>query len=213
MKKEIKNEAIEQLEKDILFGFDSKEEIFEGIYDLFYDEELDETWLKKEIDIRFEKHQKNSITWKKPTSFDKLVKAFDQLNKEKIIALHKTGYTKQDGRDDCLQVIDELKNIGIKAKGYCFYHTQDLETAIANNNLFIGYDSYNQEDELTKKVAEKIIEILKSNRFNVKWNGSIKTRIEIVDITWQKTYDIIDYNYDRVFSILKNKKKSFWKFW
>lgn len=222
MKPEIKKEAIEQLEKDILFGFESEEEIFEGICDLFYDEELDENWLKKEINERFEKHQRLSLTWEKPTDFDKLVKTFDQLNKEKIVALHNAGFTKQDGRDDCLEVIDELKAIGIQAKGYCFYHSQDIERVLINKNLFIGFDSYNQDDELAKQVAEKIVEVLKTNGFIVKWNRSIETRIEIQNVVWQKAYDTIEYNYDRVFRILENtkkpnlnlnKKKPFWKFW
>ena len=212
MKQEIKDEAIEQLENDILFGFENDEELFESISEMFYDEEsFDNNWLKKEIKTQLEKHQTASLNWKKPTDFERLVKSFDQLNKEKIVALHKAGYTRQDGEDDCSEIISELKNIGITAKGYCYYHTQDLEGAISDEkNLFIGFDSYNRNNELAKEVAEKIVDVLKQNGFNVKWNGSLETRIELLDINWKKTVDNVDYNYGRVFEIMekynKNKK-------
>lgn len=227
MKEEIKNEAIEQLKKDILFGFENADDLLETVSDMFYDvEDFDENWLKQEIEKRLKKHHIESLNWKRPTDFDRLVKSFDELNKEKIVSLHRAGYTRQDGEQDCEEIIDELNSFGIKANGYCFYHTQDLERAIGDEKmLFIAFDSYNHNDELAKEVAEKIIEVLKKNGFKVKWNGSLETRIEILNIDWKKTVDNIDYNYNRVFEIMKkyNKpegsitesknKKSFWKFW
>lgn len=227
MNKKIKDEAIEQLEKDILFGFENAEELVESISEMFYDEDdFDENWLRSEIEIRLLKHKTESLAWQKPTDFEKLVNAFDELNKERIVSLHKAGYTRQDGQDDCKEIIEELDKIGISAKGYCFYHTQDLERAIGEERmLFIGFDSFNGEDELAKEVAEQIIEVLKKHKFNVKWNGSLQTRIEILDLNWQKTVDNIDYNYGRVLKIMKNqhtqenelegdiKSKPFWKFW
>ena len=227
MNQEIKNEVIGQLEKDILFGFENADDLLETISEMFYDEEdFDEDWLKQEIDQRLKKHQSESLNWEKPTDFDKLVKSFDELNKEKIVSIHKAGYTRQDGEQDCAEIIDELNSIGVKAKGYCFYHTQDLERAIGTEKkLFLAFDSYNREDELAKQVADKIIEVLKENGFNVKWNGSLDTRIQITDIDWKKTVDNIDYNYNRVFEIMemhnkqvnskteKKSKKPFWKLW
>ena len=91
--------------------------------------------------------------------------------------------------------------------------------------LFIGFDSYNRDDELAKEVAEKIVSVLTDNGFKTKWNGSIGTRIEILNINWKKTVDNIDYNYGRVFEIIEKyhkpekdniedkSKKPFWKIW
>ena len=227
MRQEIKDEAIEQLEKDVLFGFEDGDDLLESISEMFYDEtDFDENWLKQEIEIRLKKHKTDSFKWEKPTDFDRLVKAFDELNKNKIISLHRAGYTKSDGESDCSEIIDELKELGINAKGYCYYHTQDLERAIGKEKmLFLGFDSYNRNDELAKEVAEKIISVLTDNGFSTKWNGSIDTRIEILNINWKKTVDNIDYNYGRVFEIIEKhhkpgnndvadkNKKPFWKIW
>lgn len=226
MNQEIKNEALEQLNKEILYGFFDKDELFENIQDMFYDEDdLDESWLKTEIEKTFKQHQDNSKAWTHPTDFEKLVRVFDELNKESIVGLHNAGYTRQDAEGDCMDIIDELKAIGINAKGYCYYHSQDLERAIgANGMLFIGYDSADQDNEVAEEVANRIVDLLKANGFNVKWNGSLDTRIEIISIDWKKTPDNIDYNYGRVFEIMEKynkpkieskptKNKPFWKFW
>ena len=39
MTEEIKQEALEQLVYDIKFGFENEEALFDGIRDMFYDEE------------------------------------------------------------------------------------------------------------------------------------------------------------------------------
>ncbi|WP_289045271.1 hypothetical protein [uncultured Olleya sp.] len=225
MNKNLKNEVIEQLEKDILFGFENEKDLIENISDMFYDEEdLDLKWLTTQVKTRLNNHYTHSLNWDRPSDFDRLVKAFDQLNTANIVSLHKAGYTKQDGRVDCHEIINELKSLGITSKGYCFYHTQDLETAISNlKTLYIAFDSYNQDDELAQEVAKNIIKVLKDNGFKTKWNGSLDTRIAILDINWQKTIDNIDYNYTRIFDILKanteksvikkSTKKPFWKIW
>ena len=227
MKQEFKDEAIEQLEKNILFGFENADDLLESISELFYDEDdFDENWLKREIETRLEKHQMKSLQWKKPTDFERLVTVFDELNKQKIVALHNAGYTRQDGESDCTEIIEELKTLGINAIGYCFYHAQDLERAIGEEKmLWLGFDSHNREDALAKVVGEKIVEVLKNNGFNVKWNGSLESRIAIFDINWKKTVDNVDYNYGRVFEIMQNQhiafksqnetetKKPFWKLW
>ena len=88
--------------------------------------------------------------------------------------------------------------------------------------LFIGFDSVDYNDEVASEIANRIVELLKENGFQTSWNESVETRIKIQNINWQKTYDGIDYNYDRVFSIIQKehspKKKTvpknlFWKFW
>ncbi len=200
MKQENKDYAIQLINEEILFGFYTKKEMLQSIGDAFYgDDDYDEKWLKKEIKKRYKKHKEASLTWQKLTDFDRLVKAFDQLSKQKIVALHRAGYTRQDAEGDCLYIIKKLKKKGIDAKGYCYYHTQDLGRAISESKtLLIGYDSFNGEDQLALEIANTIAEILKENGFTVNWNGKLETRIEIQHINWQKTVDKVDYGYKRI---------------
>jgi hypothetical protein len=219
MTQDIKNEALEQLELEIKFGFDNEEEIFDGIRDMFYDEDdFDEDWLRQNISEKYNQHQKDSLTWTRPNDFDRLVQTFDQLIKKKIVCLHKAGYTKQDGEGDCMETIEKLNELGIKAIGFCYYHTQDLARTVDKDirNLYLGFDSPTQDDNVALQVANKIVSILKDNSFEVNWTGTIDQRIEIRNINWQKIPDNENWHSERVINILsksKNDKKPFWKLW
>ena len=218
MEEKLKEEILDELEDMVLFGFDNQEELFENIKDMFYDEELDNAWLMSNITERMAKHLEESSHWQEPTDFQKLLSVFDQLNREGIVSLHNPAYMRSDAEFDCVEMMNELEQMGVKVKGYCYYHTQDLGRAIQKNgNLMLGYDSKNEVDEIALEVANRITELLTQKGFSVDWNGSVDTRIEITTIDWKKVPDGVDYNYGHIFELLgkkpKTSKKPFWKFW
>ena len=219
MTDDIKNEALEQLDLDIKFGFENEDELFESIREMFYDyNDFDEEWLKQVISEEYNQHQQDSLNWTRPNDFDRLAKSFDELIKDKIVCIHKAGYTKQDGEGDCMETIGKLNELGIKTIGFCYYHSQDLARTVDKEirNLYLGFDSPTQDDNEALQVASKIVLTLKQNGFEVSWTGTVDQRIEIKNINWQKTPDNENWGSERVISLLtkpNNDKKAFWKFW
>lgn len=220
MTQDIKDEVAEQLALDIGFGFEHEEEIFDGIRDMFYDvDDFDDNWLRQTIAEQYAQHQKESLGWTRPTDFDKLAMAFDRLvEEEKIVCLHHAGYTKQDGEGDGMETIERLDKMGVKAIGFCYYHSQDLARAVNPDikNLYLGFDSPVQNDDEALAVANKIVAMLKSYDFEINWPGTVDERIEIKNIDWKKVPDDEIWGPERVISILtrsKGNKKPFWKFW
>jgi hypothetical protein len=208
MSQEIKDEALEQIEKDVLIGFESAEDMMESIAEMFDEEDdFDEEWLAETIEARCNEHRDNSFNWSKPTDFDRLDAAFTELIKQHIVCLHNAGYTKQDAIGDCEEAIDALDDIDIEAIGYCYYHTQDIEGAIDTTcrYLLLGYDSFIDDDKETLMIANKIVDTLKAHHFKVTWNGSIQQRIQIDNINWQKVPDDEDWSMGRVIDILSEK--------
>ncbi len=200
MDQEIKDEAQEQVRKDVLMGFDTKEEIFEGVMDMFYDnDDFDEAWLTAVIDDAYAQHQAESKRWTTPTDFDRLVKVFDQLMTQQIVCLHKAGYTRQDAMHDCMEVVNALAQYGVNALGYCYYHTQDVERVIdpETKNLLLGFDSSDSDEEKALAVGVLIAEILEDEGFEFAWNGTINQRIEIKNLNWQKVPTDEDYGLQR----------------
>jgi hypothetical protein len=189
MNSELKKEIIESVNNEVAFGFSTKEEIFDDISDMFYEEEIDEDWLKKIIDEKYDAHVEESKSWKKPTDFERLSDIFSELNDENIITLHKAGYTRQDGYGDVAEVAAILKEDGVEPIGYCFYHTQDLERAIDPEirNLFLCFDSFDQSNEKAIEIGKMITDKLSKAGFKTSWNGTVNERIKIEDILWLKT--------------------------
>jgi hypothetical protein len=219
MTEEIKQEALEQLELDVKFGFENEEQLFESLREMFYDEDdFDENWLRHKISEKYSKHQIESADWTHPTDFERLAETFDELIKERIVCLHNAGHTKSDGEGDCIETIERLDELGIKAIGYCYYHSQDLGRAVDPEirNLYLGFDSPAQDDNGALLVANKIVDKLKENGFQVNWPGTIDQRIGIENIDWKKAPDDQEWGADRVIDILlksKEEKRPFWKLW
>lgn len=198
---ELKEEVLEVIKQEVQFGFDHEADILEAIWAMGFENEdqLNETWLQQMIAKDYNQHQLESKQWLSPTDFDRLAKVFDALNTEKIIALHKAGYTKQDGYSDVAEVVGLLKAKEITPQGYCFYHIQDLERAIdpTSRNLFLAFDDIEQNTDRAITIGKRIVNLLNEHGLKTEWNGTIEQRIEIKDILWQKIPDDQDWGITR----------------
>jgi hypothetical protein len=184
----LKTEIADEINAFIKSGFFDKEETFENIQDMFYNETLDESWIKQEIDKQYEQRLAEQKTWQPVTDFDRLAAVFDKLNSSGIIALHNAGYTRQDGESDTGEIHAELEKEGIETRGYCFYHTQDMDRAIDGGNLLLAFGDFMENDKLGTDIGKEIVAALQEKGFKTQWNGSIENRIEVVGLKWQKRF-------------------------
>jgi hypothetical protein len=169
-----------------------KENIIEEIEDNEFDDEISEEWAFEKIDEEYQKLLLESKQWKTPTDTEKLIKAFDELCDQNIIALHNAGYTTRDGEYEVVEVERELQENEVVSDGYCFYHEQDLARAISieDSGLYITFQKVdNSDEETTLAVGKKVAEVLKNNGFEVKWNECARTKIKIPGFRWQKIFD------------------------
>jgi hypothetical protein len=202
----------ESIVSQVRMGFlpveEIKEIVIEQVEDNEFEDEISEEWVNSLVDVEFEKLKAESKSWTRPTDTDKLIKAFDELCNLKIIALHNAGYTTSEGEEEVVAVEEALIESGVKSKGYCFYHEQDLERVIdpEQNNLLIAFQKVdNSDDKITLEVGKLVTETLKKNGFEVNWNEDVNKKIEISNFTWRKIFnekdeDLLDYN--RVLDIM-----------
>lgn len=183
-----KNDVLEQLSISIKSGFYDKEEIFTNIEDYLYEIPFDQDWTRKQIDSAYAKRLKEQATWASVTDFDKLVQAFDLLNSAGIIALHNAGITKEDGEGDSEEIHDDLLIKGIKTKGFCYYHWQDVERVVDDRHLYIGFGGFSNSDKDALEIGKQIATTLESKGFKLNWDKTVETRIEITNINWQKRF-------------------------
>ena len=201
---ELKEEITDQVRSMIAGGFYDDEEIQENIMDLFYDEVLDEAWLKEEISRQYTARLKEQAAWPQETDFDRLARVFDQLNSSGIIALHNAGYTRQDGESDCGHIYSELKAEGISTRGFCFYHAQDLERVIEGDELYLAFGSFEADSAAVAAIGEEIIKALAAHGFENKWDHTADTRIAVPDIKWLKRFGSENCSEDRAVELLSN---------
>ncbi len=112
---------------------------------------------------------------------------FANLNNCGVVALQNAGYTQSDGISDCAEVYQAAPDQDA-ILGYCFYQGQDLERAVHGRGLHLAFGPIDPADNDTKglEVGRIVCEELQKAGFTTEWDGTIKTRIFVPMITWQR---------------------------
>jgi hypothetical protein len=111
---------------------------------------------------------------------DRLDAAFAELERRGVIALQRAGGSNSMGLDD---VEDEQKyriHLGRPARGFCFYHSQDLESAIAGDGLYLSFGAFSGA---VVTIGILVVDTLQSVGLKPKWNGDARERI-FVKMRW-----------------------------
>ena len=202
----LKTEVLEQINTSIKSGFYDKDNVFNNVEDYLYEIQYDKEWTKQQIENIYAARIKEQSSWETITDFDKLTQAFDKLNTSGIISLHNAGMTRQDGEGDCEEIYQELKKKGIVAKGFCYYHWQDIERVVDDGNLFIGFGDFKNNEKDALAIGNQIASTLESFGLKLNWDKTINTRIEIINLKWQKRFGNDNCSNDRAITKLNDFK-------
>ncbi|MGU3494404.1 DUF6891 domain-containing protein [Xanthobacteraceae bacterium A53D] len=185
--------ALEDDHRNVIYytiwsGFCGPEDVDGVIEDFLLDEpELDEKALRAEVAEQMAKKAKDEQLWPEVTDCDKLDTAFAALADAKILGLHSAGYTMSDGHDEAAEALaDEPEGAFV---GYCFYHGQDIESALDSGDaMFIAYDHVDGDVPDKVAVGETVMAALRAAGLKPDWNGDAKRRIELKDFVWRRRY-------------------------
>ena len=174
---------LENIRTWVWSGFYSPEEVDEFIDDIL-EPDADEAMLRAAVLPEFEKKAAAEASWPARTDCDRLDDAFAELNAAGIIALHNAGYTMSDGHEDVGEELHRRGRNGIR--GYCFYHGQDLERAVAGEGLTLAFGDLDAEDDQKVVIGREVKQALERAGLSVKWNGDPGTRIEVCKLDWKR---------------------------
>jgi hypothetical protein len=164
-------------------GFCDPDEVQEMVGDILEDG-VDEAKLRAFVAPEFARKRSAEKGWPAETDCDRLDAAFADLSDDGIVALHNAGVTIADGINDVAEVLDSLGRDGIH--GYCFYHAQDIERAIAGGGLSIAFGDVNEDPRNSAEVARAIQRVLERHGFGVQWDGDVGTRLSIPQFDWKR---------------------------
>jgi hypothetical protein len=184
----LSEDTLKQIETQVRGGFEDRESIIEILCEEVYEPgELDAAEVAAAVDRAMATHEAAKANWPKVTDCDKLERVFDALNQRGIIALQNAGYTQSDGYDDFREVLGSVPDPK-QIIGYCFYHGQDLERAVAGGGLYLAFGPREPRDEHTKgpAVGRMIVEEFRRAGFQVTWDGTFAERIYISPFDWKR---------------------------
>ena len=173
-------------------GFYTPDEVSAMIDDLLVDariqdmpvDEADELMLRATAATEFDAKAAAESTWPGTTDCDRLDQAFEALNSRGVIALHNAGYTMGDGVADVSEVLHRRGRDGIV--GYCFYHGQDVERAVAGEGLMVAFGDLDDDPAQRAAVGRLVRDVMQDAGFGVEWDGDPETRLSIANIDWKR---------------------------
>lgn len=171
-------------------GFQTRAEVEEIIGEEFLDpselSDADRQWIGQETAGLFEEKRDEEKSWPKETDVDHLEAAFEQLRKADIIALHYAGNTQSDGRSDAGEEYHTRKDAGRSSRGWVFYHSQDVDGALASGELYLAFGAFENPDQMAPVIAREAMAVLAQHGLKASWDGDIGQRIRIAPFTWRK---------------------------
>ena len=112
--------------------------------------------------------------------YQKLIEAFDSLERTGIVCNAGSGYTEDDAIADLSEKLhDFTPEARKKVWGYCLYHEQDAARALKSKFLVISFGALDDKPATISRVGESVTAALRGQGFSVKWSGGVHERIRI----------------------------------
>ena len=160
-------------------GFYGEDDMVERLDDIL-EPEVDADAMRAAIADELSRKTVAEQNWPAITDCDRLDAVFAVLNTQGICALQNTGLTQSDGIEDI-----RAASAGGGYHGYCFYHGQDLERAVAGQGLYLAFGPIKPGGD-GLAVGEAVRAALEARAFVIEWDGTTATRIFIPAIDWKR---------------------------
>jgi hypothetical protein len=147
-----------------------------------------EVWLRSEVEKEFAKKRKVEETWPATTDCDRLDCVFAVLEADGIIVEQDAGLTKSDGLEIVTEAYEDAQADGEAAGivGYCYYHGQDLDRVMESGDLWLAFGDFTDDGERGVDIGRRVQSALRDAGFTVEWSGSVRERILVRGIRWQR---------------------------
>jgi hypothetical protein len=172
-------------------GFGDRDEIIERVLETLemehddLDPDVLEPVIARSTDEHLAAQELEQATWTQPTDCDRLDAVFAELEEAGLLVGQNYGETQDDAIADLSEVFDEHPETE-NLRGYVFYTHQDLERVIESGTLALGFGMANDDGPNATLVGKTIAEAFKQAGFQVKWNGKLNARIEVMQLEWKK---------------------------
>ena len=89
-----------------------------------------------------------------------------------------------DGLGDVGEVLEQRDRANVK--GYCFYHSQDLDRAMSGGGLMLAFGDLDDDKHAKVEIGRIVKAALEAHGFAIEWNGDSETRLDIPSIDWKR---------------------------
>lgn len=151
---------------------------------------FDLAWIKAFAVRALARKRAAEALWPEVTDVDRLDRAFARLNEQGICAVQWAGHDMDEGLEAVIDALTEAVEGGVDADhfwGVCFFHSQDMDSALDGQGLLLAFDAIGSEVAADmQRVGQAVCEAMKHEGLETRWNGRADQRIELPHFCWQR---------------------------
>ncbi|WP_367133633.1 hypothetical protein [Saccharothrix sp. HUAS TT1] len=178
-------EEVEEHARGVVHGgFTALDDAVEAVTDYFEDEgRVTPEAARAVVERVWRERVAEQDGWPASTDVDRLLAVFDALGDDGIVARADFTCCQTCGH---AEIGDEVEGA---ARGYVFFHRQDTEGAVDGGGVYLAFGSFGEAADAAAAdvaVARDVVTALTATGLPVEWDGSVRTRIRVGPMAWQK---------------------------
>lgn len=151
---------------------------------------FDLAWIKAFAVRALARKRAAEALWPQVTDVDRLHQAFERLHAQGICAVHWAGHDMAEGLEAVIEALREADEAGVAEDHYwgvCFFHSQDMDSALHGEGLLLAFDAIGSEVAADMvRVGQAVCEAMKHEGLQTEWNGRANRRIKLPNFCWQR---------------------------
>jgi hypothetical protein len=186
--KEVEEELRGFIQGEVVAGFDLPEDILDAAIEVVVSpEDADRMRPRAQalLTAAIADQAEREASWPEVTDCDRLDRAFDQLEREGIVARQHFSCCGTCGVAEIHQEITDATERNLPIRGYAFYHVQDTESAVEGHGIYLNYGACKEGHDAAVAIGHEVAKTLESHGLRVEWSGSLDQRIG-VPMDWKR---------------------------
>ena len=129
-------------------------------------------------------HAAEQDTWPEETDCDRLSSAFEQLERQGVLARQDFSCCGNCGVGEIWQEIESCQANAREVRGYTFFHMQDTDAAVDGEGLYLSYGSVEDSVDAAVDIGHEVVATLQAHGLRCRWDGTIENRL-FVSLDWK----------------------------
>ena len=184
----------QEIELSLRDNVETPEQIVERVVEIFSLKGKAKNQTATQVAVAHQTFLQQQARWPAITDYDRLLKAFDVLFDQGIIALPAAGFYSDEAYDEVMYF---AKNHWgqYNYQGYCYFTLQSMRHASKGEGFDLSFGPLDSqlEETLGVEIGQVIVNALREQEFNPSWDGTFNQRVMLPKFDWRQHIDFMAY--------------------
>ena len=192
----------QEIELSLRDNVETPEQIVERVVEIFSLKGKAKSQTATQVAAAHQAFLQQQAQWPAITDYDRLLKAFDVLFDQGIIALPAAGFYSDEAYDEVMYFAKNRWG-QYDYQAYCYFTLQSMRHASKGEGLDLSFGPLDSqlEEALGVEIGQTIVKALREQGFDPSWDGTFNQKVILPKFDWRQHLDFTAYK-------SKKKKKS-----